>query len=181
MKDKRLGHPPGAFGALLLEQDLFLIPAVDLESPAKWWDWRRRLHAFCWTKRLEIASKSELYSAWHHLKFLCQEVDLRESQRIGAWLAGLPKRLTAESVGEWRSAVLRLLRKPSTFARITSIMQKHYAHYRKHFNPEAKQVQAPAGGLSKHKFVEELLAMEKRAVVEGYDFKGTPVLFREKR
>jgi hypothetical protein len=35
--------------------------------------------------------------------------------------------------------------------------------------------------MSKHRFVEELLAMEKRAVTEGYDFEGAPVLFRGKR
>jgi hypothetical protein len=46
LKNKRLGNPPGVFGSLLLQEDLFLIPAVDLESPIKWWDWRRRLHAF---------------------------------------------------------------------------------------------------------------------------------------
>jgi uncharacterized protein YbbK (DUF523 family) len=181
LKNKRLGNPPGVFGALLLEEDLFLIPALDLESPIKWWDWRRRLHAFCWLKRLEISSKEEMYTAWHHLKFLCQEVDLSEARRIGAWLAGLPKRFSREKAREWQSATLRLLRKPSTFTRITAVMQKHFAHYRKHFNPKAAEINAPAKELSKYKFVEELLTMEKRAVIEGYDFEGAPVLFREKR
>jgi uncharacterized protein YbbK (DUF523 family) len=86
LKNKRLGNPPGVFGALLLEEDLFLTPALDLESPIKWWDWRRRLHAFCWLKRLEISGKDQLYTAWHHLKFVCQEIDLNEARRIGAWL-----------------------------------------------------------------------------------------------
>ena len=181
LKNRRLGHPPGVFGALLLEEDLFLIPALDLESPIKWWDWRRRLHAFCWLKRLEIASKEELYTAWHHLKFLCQEVDLQEARRIGAWLADLPKRFSQDQAEAWKSATLRLLRRPSSFRRISSIMQKHYAHYRKHFNPEAQDLKAPVQEMSKHRFVEELLAMEKRAVTEGYDFEGAPVLFREKR
>jgi len=181
LKNKRLGNPPGVFGALLLEEDLFLIPALDLESPIKWWDWRRRLHAFCWLKRLEITSKDQLYSAWHHLKFLCQEVDLQEARRIGAWLAGLPKRFSADTTRAWKSETLRLLRKPSSFRQISSIMQKHYAHYRKHFNPEAQDLVAPVSEMSKYKFVEELLAMEKRAVTERYDFEGAPVLFREKR
>jgi uncharacterized protein YbbK (DUF523 family) len=181
LKNKRLGHPPGVFGALLLEEDLFLIPALDLESPIKWWDWRRRLHAFCWLKRMEIVSKEEMYTAWHHLKFLCQEVDLQEARRIGAWLADLPKRFSHDQVGAWKSATLRLLRKPSSFKRISSIMQKHYAHYRKHFNPEAQELKVPVQEMSKHRFVEELLAMEKRAVTEGYDFEGAPVLFRGKR
>jgi hypothetical protein len=181
LKNKRLGHPPGVFGALLLEEDLFLIPALDLESPIKWWDWRRRLHAFCWLKDLEITSKDQLYTAWHRLKFLCQEVDAEEARRIGAELANLPGRFSQEQANAWKSATLRLLRKPSTFRRISSIMQKHYAHYRKHFNPEVQDLRAPVQELSKYKFVEELLAMEKRAVTEGYDFGGAPVLFREKR
>lgn len=181
LKNRRLGHPPGVFGSMLLDQDLFLIPALDLESPVKWWDWRRRLHAFCWLKRLEITTKDQLYSSWHHLKFLCQEVDDREARRIGSWLAGLPKKLTPEIASEWKSATLRLLRKPSTVKRISSVMLKHYAHYRKHFNPEAEELAAPAQELSKHKFIEQLWAMEKRAVSEGYDFEGAPVLFREVR
>jgi hypothetical protein len=60
-------------------------------------------------------------------------------------------------------------------------MQKHFAHYRKHFNPKARDLKAPVQEMSKYKIVEDLLAMEKRAVVEGYDFEGAPVLFREKR
>jgi hypothetical protein len=181
LKNKRLGHPPGVFGALLLEADLFLIPALDLESPIKWWDWRRRLHAFCWLKREELTSKEQLYTAWHLLKFLCQEVDNEEARRIGAWLANLPKRFSQDQADEWKSATLRLLRKPSSFRRIASIMQKHYAHYRKHFNPGASDIKAPIKELSKYKFVEELNSMEKKAVLEGYDFAGAPVLFREKR
>ncbi len=181
LKNRRLGHPPGVFGALLLEEDLFLIPALDLESPVKWWDWRRRLHAFCWLKRLEVSSKDEMYTAWHHLKFLCQEVDNQEARRIGASLAGLPKRFSEEQGRQWKSATLRLLRKPSTFKRISSIMLKHYGHYRKHFNPEAEEVEAPVQEMSKHRFVDELRAMEKRAVAEGFDFEGAPVLFRDRR
>ena len=181
LKNKRLGHPPGVFGALLLQEDLFLIPALDLESPIKWWDWRRRLHAFCWLKREELTSKEQLYATWHLLKFLCQEVDNEQARRIGAWLANLPKRFSQNQADEWKSATLRLLRKPSPFRRISSIMQKHFAHYRKHFNPQATDIKAPAQEMSKHRFVEELIAMEKRAVLEGYDFGGAPVLFREKR
>jgi uncharacterized protein YbbK (DUF523 family) len=190
LKNKRLGHPPGVFGSLLLKEDLFLIPALDLESPLKWWDWRRRLHAFCWLKGLEIDSKKQIYDVWHHLKFMCQEVDDAEARRIGSWLAGLPKRLTRQAAEEWRSATLRLLRKPSTIKRITSVMMKHYAFYRKHFHPGAEadeeavpgeDITAPTADVSKYKYVEELLKMEKRAVTEGFDFEGAPVLYRENR
>jgi uncharacterized protein YbbK (DUF523 family) len=181
LKNKRLGSPPGVFGALLLQEDLFLIPALDLESPLRWWDWRRRLHAFCWLKRQDIASRDQMYGAWHHLKFLCQEVNLAESRAIGARLAGLPKRFTAEQAADWKSAALKLLRQPSSAKRIAAVMQKHYAHYKKHFNREAGEITPPTEDMSRYRFVDELLAMEKRAVTEGYDFGGTPVIFRELR
>lgn len=178
---RRLGKPPGVFGALLLREDLFLIPAADLESPVKWWDWRRRLHAFAWLRRQDIGAKSRLYEAWHALKFLCQEVDDAEARAIGADIAALPRPLAAADVERWRSRTLRLLRRPSTFARISSVMLKHFAHYRKHFNPSAGEVRAPSSDAAKRAFVEELLAMERRAVDEGYVFGGTPVIYRESR
>jgi hypothetical protein len=180
LKNRRLGKPPGAFGALLLERDFFLIPALDLESPLKWWDWRRRLHAFCWLKRQVIGSKDQMYEIWHHLKFLCQEVDAQEARRIGSALANLPKRFSAALAQRWKSDTLKLIRKPSTLKRITAVMQKHYAHYRKHFDPSAADVQAPTSDLSKHRYVEELNKMEKRAILEGFEFEGTPVLFRSR-
>lgn len=77
--NKRLGKPPGTFGSLLLKENLFLIPAQDLESPIKWWDWRRRLHAFAWLKRKEIKNKKELYEIWHNFKFLCREINRKEA------------------------------------------------------------------------------------------------------
>ena len=60
-------------------------------------------------------------------------------------------------------------------------MKKHYTHYRKHFNPEAQDLETPVQKMSKYKLVEELLVMEKKAVTEGYDSEGASLLFREKR
>jgi uncharacterized protein YbbK (DUF523 family) len=178
LKDRRLGQPPGAFGSLLLKEEYFLIPAVDLDSPVKWWDWRRRLHAFVWLKRQELRSKKQIYDIWHLLKFVCQEVGPKESAEIGRRLAAMPPKFSREFADQWRRDVLMLLRKPSTHARISSIMLKHYAHYRKHFNPAAKEVKAPRTDIAKHAFVKELREMEKRAYLEEYDFAGTPVLYR---
>ncbi len=181
LKNQRLGKPPGAFGALLLKEDLFLIPAADLDSPVKWWDWRRRLHAFAWLRRQELTSKKQLYDIWHLLKFTCQEVAPQASAEIGRRLAAMPKAFSKTFAEEWRRDVLLLLRRPSTFARIQSIMLKHYAHYRKHFNPSAREIKAPRSDMAKRAFFKELLEMEKRAVLEGFDYAGTPVIFREKR
>ena len=178
LKDKRMGKPPGAFGALLLNEGYFLIPAEDLSSPVKWWDWRRRLHAFVWLKRHEATNKKELYDLWHHFKFICQEADIKESEAIGRELASMPGRFSASFSLEWKKKVMLLLRKPSTFKRIYSIMLKHVANYRKHFK-EATPIDSLNPLMNKHAFADYLREMEKRSITEGYDFGGTPVVFRD--
>ena len=178
LKNNRLGKPPGAFGSLLLKENYFLIPAEDLDSPVKWWDWRRRLHAFVWLKRQELSSKKQLYDTWHILKFMCQEVSRQESDEIGRRLASMPRTFSRPFCEEWRCDVLALLRRPSTFKRIHSIMLKHYAHYRKHFGKSTADVKVPRSTDAKRVFVQQLHEMEKSALLHGYDFGGTPVLFR---
>jgi uncharacterized protein YbbK (DUF523 family) len=178
LKNRRLGKPPGAFGSLLLQEDYFLIPAEDLDSPVKWWDWRRRLHAFAWLKRQDLSSKKQLYDIWHLLKFMCQEVSRNEADEIGRRLAAMPRKFSPQFADDWRRDVLALLRRPSTFKRIYSTMLKHYAHYRKHLRPGAKDFKPPASTVAKRVFVEELHEMEKRAVLEGFEFGGAPVMYR---
>jgi hypothetical protein len=46
---------------------------------------------------------------------------------------------------------------------------------------EIIRIGARLAEMPKHEFVEELWAMEKRAVSEGYDFEGAPVLYRDTR
>jgi uncharacterized protein YbbK (DUF523 family) len=178
LKNKRLGKPPGVFGSLLLKEELFLVPALDLESPLKWWDWRRRLHAFAWLKRREIETKNDMYDAWHLLKFLCQEVDERRARELGREIAELPKHASREEIGSWKRETLFLLRKPSDIKRIETAMNKHFAYYRKHINPEAGEMVPPDREMAKYKFVAELLQMEKKAVLEDFLFAGTPVIYR---
>ena len=181
LKDKRLGKPPGVFGSLLLKERIFLIPVMDLESPWKWWDHTRRMHAFVWLKKLEISSKKDIYEAWHALKFICQEVDRPVSDDIGRFLAALPGKIASGDIEIWRDRVLELLRRPSTLKRIQSVMFKHYAHYRKTFGLKVPDVQAPSGMLGKAAFVEELRKMERKAAVQGYMFAGRPVLYKPGR
>lgn len=181
LKDKRLGRPPGVFGSLLLREDLFLIPVMDLDSPWKWWDWSRRLYAFVWLKRLEIKTKQELFEAWHVLKFICQEASEKDARNLGSVLAAASKKLTQEFVGEWKTQVFRLLRKPSTLSRIQAIMVKHYAHYRKTFGLKTQEVSAPSIFASRHEFVEDLEKMERKAFESGYFFAGKPISYRPDR
>jgi len=180
LKDKRLGRPPGVFGSLLLKEDWFLFPVLDLDSPWKWWDWSRRLHAFVWLKRFDIKTKQELYEAWHMLKFICQEADEKKTRSLGVLLASAPKKLSQEFVSLWKSETLQLLRKPSTLPRIQAIMVKHYAHYRKVFGLGVKDVAAPTLDINKHEFVDELKKMERKAFDQGYVFVGHPIVYRPK-
>ncbi|MDD3374355.1 MAG: DUF523 domain-containing protein [Candidatus Omnitrophica bacterium] len=178
LKNERLGKPPGIFGSLLLKEDLFLIPAIDLESPWKWWDWTRRLHAFVWLKRQKIKTKKELYEIWHIFKFICQEVDVPEATAIGQRLANAPKKIDDDFISAWKSDVMRLIRRPSKLNRIYSIMTKHYAHYRKQFGLKFKEIQPPDIASGKRNFAEELGKMERRAIGENYHFAGRPIIYQ---
>lgn len=168
-----LGKPPGVFGSLLLKERIFLIPVLDLESPWKWWDHTRRMHAFVWLKKVEITSKKDIYEVWHALKFICQEIDRA--------LAKLPGKLKPADIELWRGRTLDLLRRPSTLKRIQSVMFKHYAHYRKMFGLKVLEAQAPSDMLGKAAFVTELIKMERKAADQGYLFAGRPVLYRPGR
>jgi uncharacterized protein YbbK (DUF523 family) len=181
MKDKRLGKPPGVFGSLLLKERMFLVPALDLESPWKWWDHTRRMHAFIWLKKVEIASKNDLYETWHVLKFICQEVDRAFADEIGRSVATLPGKLGSDELELWRDRVLGLLRRPSTLKRIEAVMSKHYAHYRKTFGLKALEMPAPSDAAGKIAFVAELRKMERKAAEQGYMFAGRPVLYKPGR
>ncbi|MCD8499443.1 MAG: DUF523 domain-containing protein [Clostridiales bacterium] len=44
LRKQSRGKPPGVFGALLDTEGFFLIPALDMQSPLKWWD----CAAACW-------------------------------------------------------------------------------------------------------------------------------------
>lgn len=181
LKDKRLGKPPGVFGSLLLKERIFLIPVLDVESPWKWWDHTRRLHAFVWLKKLEISSKKDIFEAWHALKFIAQEIDRPLSDEIGRSLAALTGKLAPADIESWRGRTLELLRRPSTLIRIQSVMSKHYAHYRRVFGLKVVEAQAPSGMLGKAVFVAELVKMERKAAEQSYLFAGRPVLYKPGR
>lgn len=177
LKNARIGKPPGVFGSLLLREDLFLIPAADLASPLRWWDWRRRLHAFVWLKRQSISTKAELLSVWHDFKFLCQEIDRPAADALSHRLADMPKRLEPAFVEEIRKTMLSIVRQPSSEKRIRGWAQKAMAFYRKR-SLDCPECQLPSSDRSKREFLERLIVLEKKAFSEGKDFGFVPVLYR---
>ncbi|MBN2689609.1 MAG: DUF523 domain-containing protein [Gammaproteobacteria bacterium] len=179
LKNSSRGKPPGLFGALLLNENFFLIPALELESPVKWWDWRRRLFAFVWLKSAIISNKSDLVDIWHQYKFICQEVDRSRADEISYLVATLPKHINSDFVEKWRIKVLLLLREPSKMPKIRSALQKHVAYYNKHAETKVN-IDPNDIARGSHKLFEELLLIEKQAFLQDIEFAGAPVIFRSK-
>ena len=181
LKTTRRGHPPGIFGSLLLEQGFFLIPAADMQSPLKWWDWRRRLLAFYWLKNLEISGKAELYDTWAKLKFLFQELDLVWAQGMGRKLAVLDRTPDQDFIKAFKAEALEILRKPSTVKRITNSLWKNYSYYRKTMGKTVEGVNSPEFQRNITSIAKELVTMERKALDDEVMFGTSPVMYREKR
>lgn len=194
LKNKRLGKPPGVFGAKLLEEGFFLIPGQDLSSPVKWWDWRRRLMAFLWLKEQPLDSRKELFAVWHTIKFLCQELDESYSRAIGKAIAALgnggdldPLKSVNEA-GEvvyidepalykkWQVEWLMLLRQPSTIEKIKNRLWKHYSFTKKKTGVVIDDVMAPDGLRNVTHLAKELLLMERASRDSRYLFGASPIL-----
>jgi hypothetical protein len=104
---------------------------------------------------------------------------------LGHTISELPNKAPGGALADWKHETLMLLRKPSDIKQIDTAMKKHFAYYRKHINPGSAAphaagavFEAPDRGMSKYKFVAALREMEKRAVLEGFLFAGTPVVYR---
>lgn len=176
----------GVFGAMLLDSGWFLIPDEALASPVKWWDWRRRMHAWLWLKDRSLLSAKDLYDVWHVLKFVVQEIDRPLADRIGRALAALPKHPPVEELEALRSQVLEALRRPSTPARIRQAMWKTYVHAKKHGRLDGVElhdlsVTSPEVVANSTTIARELALMERVSFENDLLFATTPVLARDAR
>lgn len=176
----------GVFGQMLLESGWFLIPDEALLSPVRWWDWRRRMHAWLWLKEREISSARDLYDAWHVLKFVVQEIDRPLADALGRRLAELPKHPAPEELESIRAEVLGGLRRPSTLPRIRHAMWKTYVHAKKKGQLEGVDlhdltVTSPEVVANSSTIARELLLMERVSFENDVLFATTPVLARDKR
>lgn len=176
LKNKRLGHPPGIFGTLLLKEEFFLIPAVEMNSPIKWWDWRRRMYAFLWLKNQEINTLSMLFECWHIVKFLCQELFRKQSDEIGRRLASLSKKTFSEEVvKEFRTELLYMLRQPSDVKKIKQSLWKHYSFLRKKHDLHIPEVLEPTDIRSMTRIANELVKVEVASKKENFLFGSSPI------
>ena len=172
LKNSRVGKPPGVFGAMLLEEDIFLIPALSLASPVRRWDYKRRLYAYVWVKAQEINTKHELYDFWHNIKFICQELDEVQSRKIGHEIAN--SEFIKENTDEIKRFVLQLLKKPSTLEKIKNRLWKHYIYMNKKQGINVSEVMEPQENRNMHHIAMELEALEKAAFNNDVLFGSMP-------
>lgn len=177
LKNKRLGHPPGIFGSLLLREGFFLIPSNDLQSPIRWWDWRRRMFAFVWLLEKPFDSAQEVVDSWHIRKFLCQELSRKEADDIGKTIANL-KGVSADELALLKRRMLDLLRRPSDIRKIKQSLWKNYAFLRKRFGIESGSVAEPADERSMTRIAGELLSLEILTARSDVLFGASPIHYR---
>ncbi len=174
LKGKRMGNPPGTFGSLLLKEKIFLIPAVDLQSPIKWWDWRRRMYAYVWLKGTNIEKMSDLYDCWHIVKFLCQELFRKESDKLGHYMANL-KNPTLEEFNQIKSKILNMLRQPSDINKIKQSLWKNYKYLEKKKAIRINEVMEPTNIRNMSHIAKELIRVEVVSRDENLLFGASPI------
>lgn len=175
LKNKRLGHPPGLFGAMLLNEEVFLIPSSSLQSPIKWWDARRRLEAFVWLKRQNIEKPKDIYDAWHILKFLCQELDNEWARDFGKKIGNLGN----IDLQEIKKEILICLRTPSSLSRVKGSLKKNYSFLRKKFNLSLDADFDDIRGM--RRLAEKMLLLERLLKKEEYLFGAAPIAYKPPR
>lgn len=172
LKNNRAGKPPGVFGAMLLEEDIFLIPALSLASPVRRWDYKRRLYAYVWAKSQALKTKHELYEFWHSIKFICQELDENEARKIGSKIANAD--FDDKLAEEVKAFVLNVLKKPSTLEKIKNRLWKHYVYMNKKRGINVSEVMKPQDNRNMNHIAMELEALEKVAFKNGVLFGSMP-------
>jgi len=172
LKNKKIGKPPGVFGAMLLNEDIFLIPALSLSSPVRRWDYKRRLYAYVWVRDHEIKTSKEMYEFWHIIKFLCQELDEDEARKMGRELE--IGEFTAEKVEELKIQVMKLLKKPSSIEKIKNRLWKSYIYINKKQGIEIPEIMRPDEQRNMHHIAMELEALEKAAFTNDILFGAMP-------
>jgi uncharacterized protein YbbK (DUF523 family) len=180
LKKQKRGNPPGIFGALLLQKGYFFIPAEDIQSPIKWWDWRRRLFAFYWIKNLEILTLADIFEMWYRMKFICQELDNEWAREKGREISKLKGNINIEYIEEFRKEILDLLRKPSKVERIVNSLWKNYSYYRKSTNKTINEINSPEFKRNVTTIAKELILMERTSVDDSVFFGTSPVIYRDK-
>jgi uncharacterized protein YbbK (DUF523 family) len=176
----------GVFGALLARTGRFLVPDAAFDSPLKWWDWRRRMHAWLWLSGRSVRTNGELADAWHVVKFIVQETQRTQAEAIGRAIAALPRRAAEEELLALRERMLEALRAPTTPQRALAALWKAYTYHRKRGTLEGVDlheltVRSPEVRRNATALAQELLVLERVSFENDLLFAPSPVLYRERR
>ena len=175
LKKESLGKPPGIFGALLLKEEMFLIPALDLQSPLKWWDWKRRLVAFTWFKRKELNYLSELLECWEILRVLCQEVDEEKAKNIDKILGSFSNETSLKEFEKIQIEILNILRKPSDPKKIKKWLWENYNFLKDTHGVEVEKIRPPEYLRGVTHVAKEILRVELEARKMKKCFRSSPI------
>jgi len=151
------------------------IQALDLQSPIRWWDWRRRMLAFLWLQEQELHNLNDLFEVWHTLKFLCQEIDDKQARELGRFMSVLKGFQENETLEKLRIDILNILRKPSSFQRIKGSLFKNYNYYRKITGNTIPEIQDQSTLRNAVKLARELTLMERKSSDSGILFGTSPI------
>jgi len=176
----------GVFAEMLKETGWFLIPSTAFDSALSWWDWRRRLHAWLWLSDRTIAGNGDLTAAWHVVKFILQETQRAEADRLGRELAALQKRAPRETLESLRMRMLDLLRVPTTKQRATAALWKTYVHHKKRGRLDGVDlhdltVRSPEVLRNVTTIAVELAGLERIGFENDLLFGTSPVVYRDAR
>jgi uncharacterized protein YbbK (DUF523 family) len=176
----------GVFGAMLLQTGWFLIPDDALANPLRWWDWRRRMHAWLWFADQPLEHARDIMGAWHVVKFVVQETSRPFADDIGRRLAALPKGVTAEDLQPLRREILDGLRRPSDRAKIRQALWKTYAHARaqgrlRGVDTHGLDVRPPEEPERVDEIAEQLVTLERISWENDLLVGTTPVVWRQAR
>lgn len=184
LKNQRLGNPPGVFGALLLQKNVFLISSIDLQSPVRWWDWKRRLVAFVWIKEQTVNSKEILKDIWDKVKYVLYELHEEEGTHIRDEVREILKSEEEASLETYEKItleILNLLRKPAELENIKKHLWENYVDLKKKNGIEVSEIYEPNILRNMTHIAQELLGIEIEVrKINGF-FRSSPINYKPER
>lgn len=174
LKNKRLGNPPGVFGSLLLEKNYFLISSQDLESPIKWWDWKRKIIAYVWTKDLLNKNLENIKEVWEGLQYLLNEINEEKAKSIKEDIL-----LNKDKLNIKRD-ILNLLREKTSLEKIKKYLWINYNILSEAENISFDDINSPDVLRGSTAVAEELKIIEKYVRKENKYFRSSPINYKPK-
>ena len=181
LKNKRIGNPPGIFGALLLEKDIFLINSIDLQSPIRWWDIKRRLVSFVWIKEQDLKSKETLKNIWDRVKYILYELHENETIKIRdkiRLILNSSDEVINEDYNKIKSELLSLLRKPAELENIKKYLWINYLELKKREDIEIEEIYEPHILRSLTHVAQELVDIEIEVKKKDISFRSSPINYK---